>query len=156
MVKKKNTTHRLKPFYPMLGFTTNKGLLLDLDKVSYSLALQIAENFNKKHHLKGYILNTTSKGNYNIIFNKPLTTTQIHTIAGKVYFYLLSAKGKKTADNFGLWFILQCVKKAMTVRISPKLSKPEPRIIKMKGKLDQICKQYLETFDLYKEIYRNT
>ena len=152
MVEKKDVTHRLKPYYPMIGFTTNKGLLLDLDRIPYKIVRQLSLGFCRRYRLEGFIIAETSKGNYNVIFNKPLKTEQIHALGGKAYFYLLTACGKNKANQYGLWFILQCVKKAMTVRVSPKLHKPEPKIVMTYGKTDKICKDYIETKQLMKNI----
>lgn len=137
--------HRL--VYPMLGFTADNGVMFDLDHYKFETVEKIAENFLEQHKLKGYLIIETSKNCYSIIFNKYLKWKDVLTIMGKLYFYL---GGRKTAHgrHYGEWLILQIIKQASTIRVSPKGNKPKPKLIKIKGKTDGLIKDYLELYNL--------
>ena len=52
------------------------------------------------------------------------------------------------------WFILQCIKKGSTLRVSPKNQKPSPRIVYRYGKQDKQIRSFLDYRNLIKRIIR--
>ena len=50
------------------------------------------------------------------------------------------------------WFILQCIKKGSTLRVSPKKEKPSPRIVYRHGKQENQIEQFLTYRKLIKTI----
>jgi hypothetical protein len=50
------------------------------------------------------------------------------------------------------WVLLQCRKKSSTLRVSPKGSKPSPKIVYKEGRQDEGIASYLEYSELIKDI----
>jgi hypothetical protein len=44
-----------------VGFTTDKGLIIDLDNMKFRKALWIANDLLEKHNLEGYLLSARAK-----------------------------------------------------------------------------------------------
>ena len=126
----------------IVGFVTEKGLMLDLDNINQKKARKIAQITCKKHKLKGYLLVKSSRNHYHIIFNRTniswRKTLQIIFSLHKCVF----------------WGIQQARKGWLTLRISQKKGKI-PKIIEAKGNTDKLINLYLYHYYLFKEMETN-
>jgi len=123
----------------VLGYTTNEGLMVDLDKVELEKVKKIAESFCKSHRLKGYLILETSPNNYAIIWDKRMKWSTVLKILGKIFFYLKEENRYELAK----WVMVQLIKKALTIRVSCKGKKDKPKILVQYGSCEGICKEYL-------------
>lgn len=127
----------------LIGFTTNKGLMLDLDKTTKKEAKQIATYYCKKFKLEGYMIIKSSPFNYHVIFNKYLqwrtTCEYLMSIAWRYYYH-------EHGEKAGLirWCMLQVIKQSETLRISKKYKKSKPCIIEESGKTNKLIRDYRE------------
>ena len=60
-----------------IAFVTVKGVLLDLDNMTYRKAKWIAETLLKKYRLEGYLLIRSSCRSYHAVFNRYLSWKKI-------------------------------------------------------------------------------
>jgi len=95
----------------VLGYTTNKGVMVDLDRIELDKVKQIAENFCKTHKLNGYLILETSKGNYAVIFDRKMCWSTVLKILGKIFFYLKEENRYELAK----WVMVQLIKKSLTI-----------------------------------------
>ena len=56
-----------------IAFTTNRGLIMDLDNMKFRKALRITETLKENCHLEGFSLIRSSNKNYHVVFNRYLT-----------------------------------------------------------------------------------
>lgn len=121
-----------------IGFVTNKGIILDLDNISFKKAKWITEKLLKQHKLEGYLLIKSSPKNYHVVFNKYLTWRKITKIIFNQYECLR-------------WAVFQMQSGYLTTRISKKNNKNKPKIILKRGKQDKLIKDYLEIYNVFKK-----
>lgn len=57
----------------VVGFMTGKGLILDLDNMTFKKAKWMADNLLKNYKLEGFLLVRSSEKSYHLIFNKYLS-----------------------------------------------------------------------------------
>lgn len=115
---------------PLIGFVSDKGLMLDLDNISRKGVENLAEAYLKRYKLEGYLLIQSSEKNYHLVFNRYLTWKKILGIVFKT----------TKAISWGIW---QAKKEELTLRVSPKNGKKQPKIIKTVGKQDKLIADYL-------------
>lgn len=120
----------------VVGFVSDKGLMLDLDDMTFKKAVHMAESLMKKHRLEGYLLIRSSRLNYHVVFNRYLTWKKILQIVFSQYVCIR-------------WGIHQARKGELTLRISEKNGKDKPKIVLKKGKEDRLIREYLELYSLY-------
>ena len=141
-----------------IGYSTSKGVLLDLDRTPLEKVKEIAEEWMKTHKLKGYIIAETSKGlydkildkrmsNYSLIFDRRMSWGKALSIASKVAFYF----GFKH-DHLNKWLLIQVIKGYFTVRVSSKGKKGRPKVIEKVGRIEEICQEYLEVYSLCEDL----
>ena len=133
---KKGCDVLVKGSYYTIGFTTTKGLCLDLDDVSLRKSEKLANFLFKKHKLKGYLLMQSSPKHFHVIFNKFLSWRRTLQILLSVF----------KCTEWALW---QIRKGEITLRISAKKGKNIPKIIKCVGKTDKLIKDYFEVYNLF-------
>lgn len=132
----------------VLGFTTDKGLLLDLDNTTLHETRQIAKKYTRRFKLEGYLIMKSSQNNYHIIFNRYLTwKTALEYLFKIVWSYHYYEHGSK--PSLTNWAILQACKRSMTLRISNKNRKPKPRLIEKRGKTNKLIDDYLSYTNIY-------
>jgi len=110
----------------VLGFTDNETVKLDLDESSFKTVKCLAEKTVKRFNLKGYMILKSSKNNYHVVFDREVDWSENVSIMSWVV--LVSHKPKLLK-----WFLLQCIRKASTLRVSSKGDKPPPRIVFRNG-----------------------
>lgn len=118
-----------------IGFVSNKGIMLDLDDISFLGTKTLAEALTKRYKLEGYLIMKSSKKHYHVIFNRK-------NLSWKTTLKIIFSVNK--ALN---WAIQQAKHGNMTLRISQK-NGVKPEIILKKGKTDKLIKEYLETYKL--------
>jgi hypothetical protein len=131
------------PHKYVYGFTTTKGLLLDLDNTTLKESSAIAEKYMNRFHLKGYLILRSSENNYHVVFNHYLTWKKTLEYLFKIVWrYHYHEHGVKPSLTY--WAILQACKGSETLRISTKNHKRMPRIVRKHGETDKLCKDYVE------------
>lgn len=121
---------------PSIGFTTEKGLCLDLDNVTRKKAEKLAESYLKKYNLEGYLLIRSSPKHYHLVFNRYLSWRKTLQIIFSTIKCL----------EWGIW---QARKGELTLRISKKNGNNLPMIIKCVGKTNKLIKDYFEIYNLF-------
>lgn len=116
-----------------IAFVTVKGVLLDLDNMTYRKAKWIAKKLMEKYRLEGFLLIRSSRRSYHAVFNRYLSWKKITEV---------------------LFCMHECIRYAvqqmqnghLALRISPKNGKNKPKILLTIGKTDKLIKDYLEVF----------
>jgi FMN phosphatase YigB (HAD superfamily) len=125
------------------GFTTIKGLLLDLDNTTLKESSAIAEFYCKRFRLKGYLIARSSENNYHVVFNRYLTWKKTLEYLFKIVWrYHYHEHGMKPSLTY--WAILQACKGSETLRISKKNHKAVPKVVRCYGETDKLCRDYME------------
>lgn len=120
-----------------IGFTTEKGVLLDLDNMTRKKAEWTANTLMQKYELEGYLLVQSSSKSYHLIFNKYVSWKTITRILFDRYECVRYA-------------VMQMQNDHLTLRISRKNGKNKPKILLMEGKTDKLIKDYLEIWEKFK------
>ena len=110
----------------VLGFTDNETVKLDLDESSFKTAKCLAEKTVKRFSLEGYLILRSSKNNYHVVFDREVDWSENVSIMSWV---VLTNKKPKLLKRF----LLQCIRKASTLRVSSKRDKAPPRIVFRNG-----------------------
>ena len=110
----------------ILGLTDTETVKLDCDESSFQSVKCLAEKTLKKFNLEGFIILRSSKNNYHVVFNREVDWSENVSIMSWV---VLTNKKPKLLK----WFLLQCIRKASTLRVGSKRDKPSPRIVFRKG-----------------------
>ena len=124
--------------YYTVGFTTTKGLCIDLDNITEKKAKKLIEYLLNKHKLQGYLLLKSSKNHYHVVFNRYLTWKKTLQILVGIYICRM-------------WMLWQIKKGEITLRISTKNGKNKPQIIYTKGKTDKLINDYLQIYKQFEE-----
>jgi hypothetical protein len=138
------------------GFTTDKGLILDLDNTSLRETKKIAEKYFNRFKLEGYLIMRSSAGSHHIIFNRYLTWKTVMEYLFKIV-WLYHYYKHEDKPHLTLWAMLQACKRSETLRISTKKHKRKPRVVLLNGKKDKLIKDYLQYYDMVNEnVDKNT
>lgn len=141
-----HTTNKIKY---VAGYTTNKGVLLDLDRTTLQEALDIAKYYMKRFSLEGYLLIESSDLNHQIVFNKRFRSyTDVLSIIFKFvwnYHYYQHQR----MPSLTHWAILQACKGSCTLRVNAKGIKSHPKILMRIGRQDKIIKEYLAIYEMF-------
>ena len=133
----------------VLGFTTSKGVLLDLDNVKLKSVKRLCAIMLKhkryryiksRINLEGYLIVESSKDHYHVVFNNYFSFRNALIIASTV-----------RIGNITPWLVERMKHGEFTIRISTKNNENKPKIILKVGKTDKLIKDYLETYRLFKE-----
>jgi hypothetical protein len=124
------------PGKPILGHTDSATVMFDFDDVPFKTVKYWAFRTMKRFRLRGFLVLRSSRKHYHIIFDRTVDWTENMAIVAWVC---------RESKHQGLlkWFLLQCIKKEATLRMSPKGKKPSPRIIYRYGSQDLEIKNYL-------------
>ena len=115
-------TEKLYQGNPVLGYTDTETVKLDFDDVTFRTVRYWASRTMKWHKLEGYIIFKSSEKCYHVVFNRPVSWSENMSIVAWVS--LLSHK-----ETLKKWLEMQCIKKASTLRVSPKKEKSAPRVV---------------------------
>jgi hypothetical protein len=120
----------------ILGYTDTETVKLDLDDMPFQRAKHWALETAKQFRLRGFIILKSSKDSYHVVFDKPVSWVRNVAIVAWV---CLMAKHRKLTE----WLIMQCIKQASTLRLSPKKEKQSPRMVYRRGKQSQQIRNFL-------------
>ena len=119
-----------------VGFVTDRGVLLDLDNMTFRKANWIAKTLAGEYRLEGFLLVRSSPRSYHVVFNKYLSWRKITEILFSRYECVRYA-------------VVQMQNRHLTLRISRKNGKNKPKILMNIGKTDKLIKDYLEVFEKF-------
>jgi len=137
-MNKKNITQ-----YTIIGYTTDEGVLLDLDHTTQPQVKNLAKTLTHTFKLEGYYIILSSPDCYHIVFNRRIKSWS--KITKIIAHACLWSKHRGLSG----WLLFQLVKQALTIRITSKGEKHPPKIIIEHGKTDDICKEYHEVYDMF-------
>jgi len=128
----------------ILGVTDDETVMLDFDNTPFKWVKYWAMRACEWFKLEGFIILKSSENNYHVVFDRKVSWSENMRIVAWVS--LLSR-------NKGLtkWFLMQCIKGASTLRVSPKMDKPCPRVVYRCGKQDGQIKEFLR----YRKLVNN-
>jgi hypothetical protein len=118
-----------------IGFMTNRGVVLDLDIMTFRKAKWLAQLLLKRYRLEGYLLVRSSEKSYHVVFNRYLRWRTITKILFSLYECIRYA-------------VFQMKEGFLTLRISSKNGKNKPKILLEVGKQDNLIKDYLEACEI--------
>jgi hypothetical protein len=121
-----------------VAFVTVKGVLLDLDNMTFKKAKWIAETLLKKHRLEGFLLIRSSRRCYHAVFNRYLSWKKITEVLFSMHECIRYA-------------VQQMQNGHLALRISPKNGKNKPKVLIETGKTDKLIKDYLEVFKKFQK-----
>jgi predicted kinase len=120
----------------VVGFMTNKGLIMDLDNVTYRKVKWLAQHLCRQYKLEGYIIVLSSPRSYHLIFNRYLQWRVITKILFRQYETLR-------------WAVFQMQSGYLTLRISKKNGENKPKIVFKTGKTDKLIAEYMEIYETF-------
>lgn len=119
-----------------VGFVTTRGVLLDLDNMTFKKAKWIAEKLMKDYKLQGFLLVQSSEKSYHVVFNRYLSWRKITAVLFDRYECVRYA-------------VQQIQNGHLTLRISGKNGKNKPKIMMKVGKTDKLIEDYLEVYEKF-------
>lgn len=122
-----------------VAFVTVKGVLLDLDNMTYRKAKWITETLLKKYRLEGFLLIRSSRRSYHAVFNRYLSWKKITEVLFSMHECIRYA-------------VQQMQNGHLALRISPKNGKNKPKILIETGKTDKLIKDYLEVYEKFQKV----
>lgn len=139
----KTTNYVKGKSYSYIGFTTDKGLIIDLDGSTLVKAGHIAEKLLKDYNLEGYLIIQSSRKlgswNYHLVFNAYVDWKTITKI--------LFGFNKNSVIG---WAVNQMRRGDLTLRISTNRGF-KPKIVKEKGATDKLISEYKQIYHTFKE-----
>ena len=130
----------------ILAFSDEETVMLDFDETPFKLVRYWARRVSRRFKLGGFIIAKSSENNYHIIFNKRVNWTENMSI---VAWTALESRKEKLRT----WFIMQCIKKWSTLRVSAKGEKPAPRVVYREGEQENQITAYLEYRKMARRIW---
>lgn len=134
-----------KGYYGITGFTTEEGIILDLDNTTLEEAKKIAFCYLKEFKLQGFIIMKSSKNNYHVIFDKVLKWKSVVSILSAIMYDFYFEKHDEK-PHLTKWIIQQFIKCSETVRLNEKGKKPIPKFIYEYGKQQGLINSYIENY----------
>ena len=131
----------------ILGYTDKETLKLDFDDTTFKIVRYWAYRTNNWYKLDGFMILISSENNYHVVFNRAVTWEENMSIVAWVCLESENEELKK-------WLIMQCIKKASTLRLSPKGDKKSPMILYEEGNQDKRIKNYLSLRQQIKDIIK--
>lgn len=118
--------------------------MLDFDDSTFKEVKYWAFRALKRFNLQGFLILKSSENNYHVVFDRRVTWSENMRVVA--WISLLSRN--KMLER---WFIMQCIKKGPTLRISQKNDKPPPRIVFRHGRQRHQIRQFL----IHRNLVRN-
>jgi hypothetical protein len=137
----------LNPAKPILGYSDTDTVMLDFDNTTFDDVHAYAQQALNFFHLQGFIILQSSKSNYHVVFDRPVSWSENMRIVAWV---------SLIAQHEGLlkFLRMQCIKESSTLRISAKHDKPMPRIVARVGQQNQQLISFLSYRTLIQTIDR--
>jgi hypothetical protein len=111
--------------------------MLDFDNVGLEEIKYWAFEVMKKAELCGYVILESSYRHYHVVFDRKVSWAENMSI---IAWLCLELKH----EEFTKWFLLQCIKKELTLRVSSKGEKPPPKLIYRRGNQNGRIRKYLQ------------
>lgn len=119
---------------------------LDLDGIGFKKVCDTGKRICRKFRLEGYYILRSSRGNYHVVFNRPVTWhLNVRVMAAACYIC-------KFKPSLMKWFIMQCIKRSSTLRLGKKKKRSIPKIVFRYGLEDKRLTVYTASARLAKEI----
>lgn len=129
---RKKSHHR-----PTIAYTDKNTVKLDFDNTKFKTVQYWASRANRWFKLGGFLILKTSESNYHVVFNRSVYWSENMRIVAWV---CQQSKNHKLTG----YLVMQCIKEASTLRVSPEGNKPSPRIVFRYGKQDKEIRNYLK------------
>lgn len=139
---------KAEPCKPILGYTDPETVMIDCDNRSFRVVKKLALIVMEKYRLGGFIILKSSKNCYHVVFDRYVSWEDNLSAVG--WFSVLS-HNPKVKD----YLVMQCIKRASTLRVVPMKEKPSPRLVYRFGCQDHAVKDFLRHRQLIKRIYRS-
>jgi hypothetical protein len=111
------------PARPILGYTDTETVKLDFDDTAFRTVRYWALRAMRWFKLRGFLILESSPDCYHVVFDRTVSWSE--NVAIMAWVALTSKHWKLTG-----WFILQCIKRGSTLRVSTKGDKRSPRIVR--------------------------
>lgn len=121
----------------VIGFMTDRGVILDLDNMTFKKVRHLARTLCKQYRLEGYIIVRSSPRNYHVIFNRYLRWKTVTMILFSLWEAIR-------------WGVFQLREGYLTLRISRKNGKNKPKIVFKTGKTDKLIADYMDVYESFK------
>ena len=132
----------------VFGYSDDETVMLDMDNTDLKTVEKWANMVLKWHDLRGYLILESSTGSFHIVFNRKVDWSENMRIVAWVA--LLSGN-----EGLQRWHRMQCIKMKSTLRISNKVEKKPPQILKKSGKQKNRIKKFREFRKEIKKISEN-
>ena len=132
----------------ILGYTDTETVMLDFDNTSLKDVKYWALRTMKWFKLEGFIILKSSKNNYHVVFNRPVSWSENMRIVAWVSLLSHNLMPEK-------WFVMQCIKEGSTLRVSPKKDKPYPMVVFRYGKQEKQIREFLSFRELIKKCFKS-
>lgn len=130
------------------GYSDRETVKLDFDDITLIEVRKWARKTCYWFDLQGFMVLESSKNCYHVVFDR--SVDWIENVSIMAWTVLQS-------QNQGLnkWFVMQCIKKCSTLRISSKGRKPAPRIVHRRGSQSHEVSNYLNARNLSRDWEEN-
>jgi hypothetical protein len=119
--------------------------MLDLDNLCFQEVRYWAHRIREEFKLGGFLILESSHRHHHVVFDRSVSPLDVIGIVAQACLEIKNAPLIR-------WFILQCIKKELTLRISPKGYKTRPRIAYRYGKQNREIRGYLQYRRLIRSI----
>ncbi|MCJ7634613.1 hypothetical protein MUP77_19755 [Candidatus Bathyarchaeota archaeon] len=137
-------TEKLCP-RPILGYTDTETVKLEFDGRCFRYAKDWAFRTLRHFRLGGFVILKSSRNNYHVVFDRPVSWKRNVAIVAWV---CLITKHRRLTE----WLVMQLIKQASTLRVSPKNQKAAPRIVCRHGTQNRQVGDFLSYRKLVKNV----
>jgi len=130
---------------PILGYTDTETVKLDFDDRCLRYAKDWAVRTLKQFRLGGFVILKSSRNHYHVVFDRRVSWRRN---VGIVAWVCLITKHRRLTE----WLVMQLIKQASTLRVSPKNEKPAPRMVYRHGTQSKQIRDFLSCRKLIKKI----
>ncbi|MEM2465641.1 MAG: hypothetical protein QXL85_08585 [Candidatus Bathyarchaeia archaeon] len=140
---------------PVIGLSHKHIVMVDLDGMPLEKVKRLADLALKRFRLGGYVILESSPNNYHVVFDRPF---RYWSETARVMAWIAIMSNNPNVKD---WVLMQEIKEASTLRVSPKPTNPEgykptPKIVYQYGSRNLGIKAYLkareEALKLLKEL----
>jgi len=139
-------SQKLTPSF-LTGFSNSETVKLDFDHIAFKIVKNWAFEFLKLFKLRGFIILKSSDKNYHVLYDRRVSW--IENVRIMAWICLRTKHHLLTR-----WFIMQCIKKSSTLRVSPKGNKSSPRIVLRYGNQDSQVREFKNSKKSIKRMLR--
>jgi hypothetical protein len=129
----------------VLGYTDTNTVMLDFDHTTLETVIFWSKSAKRFFKLGGFLVLESSEGSYHVVFNRAVSWADNLSIVASIAI-------RSRHRGLKRWLLLQCRKKSMTLRVSPKGTKQPPKLVHSEGKKDEQIREYVKYRSLISEI----